>query len=446
MAAAIAHHGAAKCAIDIALHDLVGKRLGLPVRELLGIDGPIPPTDFTLGHRRAGGRRRAGAAGGRLPGAQGQGRRSVRPRDASARCARCSPGPIRVDANTGWTPDGRGRLLPELQRLGVELIEQPFPARRLDDLRALQARSPLPLVADESAVTIEDLDAPGRRRRRRQRQAREVRRHRPGPADARAGARARVPDVPRLHGGDLDRDRGVGRRRPARRLGGPRRLPAARRRPGRRAWSSAPTSAGGCRTRPASGLDAGGSPTARLPDAAGAVRPQLSADGRGPVHRGLRAVDKSGATWWRSPYRRPGAGPRMYRSPVTEEGPREGAPARQADTAGGGRPRPAAGPDRARPRERRPHIDAARRHRRLPVARGRGLRALLLPAPPRGWPELYDEMCAVATRGLFRGMGHEALAEIGVGFSLFETPRLAALVPADRRPRSRRRGAPRARR
>jgi hypothetical protein len=45
-----------------------------------------------------------------------------------------------------------------------------------------------------------------------------------------------------------------------------------------------------------------------------------------------------------------------------------------------------------------------------------------------GWPELYDEMCAVATRGLFRGMGSEALAEIGVGFSLFETPRLAALV------------------
>lgn len=45
-----------------------------------------------------------------------------------------------------------------------------------------------------------------------------------------------------------------------------------------------------------------------------------------------------------------------------------------------------------------------------------------------GWPELYDEMCAVAIRGLFRGMGHDALAEIGVGFSLFETPRLAQLV------------------
>lgn len=45
-----------------------------------------------------------------------------------------------------------------------------------------------------------------------------------------------------------------------------------------------------------------------------------------------------------------------------------------------------------------------------------------------GWPELYDEMCAVATRGLYRGMGHEALAEIGVGFSLFETPKLAQVV------------------
>jgi L-alanine-DL-glutamate epimerase-like enolase superfamily enzyme len=67
-------------------------------------------------------------------------------------------GPIRVDANTGWSLDGAIAILPELQRLGVELIEQPFPAGRLDLLRELQARSPLPIVADESAVTIDDLD------------------------------------------------------------------------------------------------------------------------------------------------------------------------------------------------------------------------------------------------------------------------------------------------
>jgi hypothetical protein len=45
-----------------------------------------------------------------------------------------------------------------------------------------------------------------------------------------------------------------------------------------------------------------------------------------------------------------------------------------------------------------------------------------------GWPELYDEMCHVATRGLFRGMSPDALREVGVGFSLFETPRMAQLV------------------
>ena len=50
------------------------------------------------------------------------------------------------------------RLIPDLVRLGVELIEQPFPAHRLDQLRWLQERSELPLVADESAVTIQDLD------------------------------------------------------------------------------------------------------------------------------------------------------------------------------------------------------------------------------------------------------------------------------------------------
>ena len=43
-----------------------------------------------------------------------------------------------------------------------------------------------------------------------------------------------------------------------------------------------------------------------------------------------------------------------------------------------------------------------------------------------GWPELYDEMCQVAARGLFRGFGSEDLAAHGIGFSLFDTPALAA--------------------
>jgi hypothetical protein len=45
-----------------------------------------------------------------------------------------------------------------------------------------------------------------------------------------------------------------------------------------------------------------------------------------------------------------------------------------------------------------------------------------------GWPELYDEMCTVAGRGLFRGWGADDLAEEGIGFSLFDMPALAALA------------------
>ncbi len=45
-----------------------------------------------------------------------------------------------------------------------------------------------------------------------------------------------------------------------------------------------------------------------------------------------------------------------------------------------------------------------------------------------GWPEIYDEMCAVAGRGLFRGWGPDELAENGIGFGLSEMAGLATSV------------------
>jgi hypothetical protein len=45
-----------------------------------------------------------------------------------------------------------------------------------------------------------------------------------------------------------------------------------------------------------------------------------------------------------------------------------------------------------------------------------------------GWPEIYDEMCAVAARREFNGWGHDQLAERGLTFALFEMPRLSAWV------------------
>jgi L-Ala-D/L-Glu epimerase len=154
---AIRWHGGAKCAIDTAIHDLAGKAAGLPVHRLLGLGTDIPPTDFTLGldepsvvAERA--RRASGfpalkiKCGGPADVATLEAVRGVYDK------------PIRVDANTGWTPDIARQLLPTLVELGVELIEQPFPAGRLDWLRDLQAASPLPIVADESCVTLDDLD------------------------------------------------------------------------------------------------------------------------------------------------------------------------------------------------------------------------------------------------------------------------------------------------
>ena len=57
-----------------------------------------------------------------------------------------------------------------------------------------------------------------------------------------------------------------------------------------------------------------------------------------------------------------------------------------------------------------------------------------------GWPELYDEMCAVASRAVYHGWGFGELAEHGIAFGLAEMPRLAALVAQVARDDAERRG------
>lgn len=158
MAATIGNNGGAKAGIDIALHDLVAKGLGAPLHELLGTPSDIPPTDFSIGIDTP------AVVAERAARATGFPALKIKvggPSDLETLEAVRSvfSGPLRVDANTGWEPEEGERLIPELVRLGVELIEQPFPARQLPRLRWLQERSPIPVVADESALTIDDLDA-----------------------------------------------------------------------------------------------------------------------------------------------------------------------------------------------------------------------------------------------------------------------------------------------
>jgi L-alanine-DL-glutamate epimerase-like enolase superfamily enzyme len=154
---AIRGHGAAKCALDIALHDLVGKILECPIHELLGLTAELPPTDFTIGIDE--------------PAVVAE--RARRAADFPALKIKCGgpadlptlravrevfDGPIRVDANTGWSRVDAEALLPELVALGVELIEQPFRSKAYRDLAWLQERSTVPIVADESCVFPEDLE------------------------------------------------------------------------------------------------------------------------------------------------------------------------------------------------------------------------------------------------------------------------------------------------
>ena len=157
MDAAIGHNGAAKCALDIALRDLASRLAGVPLYAFEGLSATIPPTDFTVGLDEPDvvAARAARAAAFPFLKVKVGGPADL---DTLERVRAVFPGVIRVDANTAWQPDDGARLVPELVRLGVELIEQPFPAHRLDQMAWLQARSELPIVADESAVTILDLD------------------------------------------------------------------------------------------------------------------------------------------------------------------------------------------------------------------------------------------------------------------------------------------------
>jgi L-alanine-DL-glutamate epimerase-like enolase superfamily enzyme len=158
LTASIRWNGGAKCAVDSALHDLVGKVVRQPLHRLLGLSTDIPPTDFTLGLDEPAIVAERAERAGAFPALK---IKCGGPADlATLRAVReVYPKPIRVDANTGWTPETARELLPAMVDLGVELIEQPFPAGKLAWLADLQQTSPLPLVADESCVTIEDLDA-----------------------------------------------------------------------------------------------------------------------------------------------------------------------------------------------------------------------------------------------------------------------------------------------
>lgn len=159
LARAIRFNGSARAGVSAALHDLVGKRLGVPLYKLWGLDpSASPPTSFTIGiapdedtlRRRVADAKQYPVLKLKL-GSNWDERivrmvRELEPKKV-----------LRVDANAGWTPKSTLRMVPLLQELGVEFIEQPLPPEDLDGLRFIRERSSLPIVADESCLVSADI-------------------------------------------------------------------------------------------------------------------------------------------------------------------------------------------------------------------------------------------------------------------------------------------------
>jgi L-alanine-DL-glutamate epimerase-like enolase superfamily enzyme len=150
---------AARAALSAALHDLVGKRLGMPVWKLWGLDAAkAPRSTFTIGldtTERIRAKVLEAAEYPILKVKLGTDRdveilRTLR--DTTDR-------EIRVDANCGWTVSQAVRMLPVLEEFGVTVLEQPLPPEQLEGLGAIRRRASIPVIADESCRTAADIPA-----------------------------------------------------------------------------------------------------------------------------------------------------------------------------------------------------------------------------------------------------------------------------------------------
>lgn len=149
---------AAKAAIDIALMDWVGQRLGVPVYRLFGLDAAdAPVTTFSIGID--------------TPEKTREKVREAEPfpvlkikvgldKDESTMEAvrSVTKKPLRLDANEGFrTKEEAVRKINWLESLGAEFIEQPMPAPMLEEARWIRSRVHIPVLADESCLHAEDI-------------------------------------------------------------------------------------------------------------------------------------------------------------------------------------------------------------------------------------------------------------------------------------------------
>lgn len=159
--APLVHHPAAMAAVDMALHDLLGKIAGLPLWQLLGgyrrqvvtsITIGILPEDETLYHARR--RVAEGFRALKLKGGLDVDQdvaRVLKVREAVG-----AEIELRFDANQGYTSEQALRFVDAVRPARLELIEQPTPHRDYEALGRVTAGSDLPVMADESLMNLDD--------------------------------------------------------------------------------------------------------------------------------------------------------------------------------------------------------------------------------------------------------------------------------------------------
>lgn len=149
---------AGKAAIDIALMDWVGQKMGVPLYRYFGLDRrDAPVTTFSIGIDNPETTRQKVREAADFPVLKIKvGLDTDEATLAAVRSA--TDKPLRVDANEGWKDkEVAVRKINWLAGQGVEFVEQPMPAEMLEEMHWVRSRAHLPLIADEVCRHASDI-------------------------------------------------------------------------------------------------------------------------------------------------------------------------------------------------------------------------------------------------------------------------------------------------
>jgi len=149
---------AGKAAIDIAIMDWVGQKLGIPLYTYFGLDPKDAPiTTFSIGIDTPEITKQKTREAADYPILKVKvGLDTDEPTIEAVRSV--TDKPLRVDANEGWKDKEEAvRKINWLEKQGVQFIEQPMPAEMIEETRWVRARVHIPIIADEACQRASDI-------------------------------------------------------------------------------------------------------------------------------------------------------------------------------------------------------------------------------------------------------------------------------------------------